>query len=130
MLHRFLFAFCFALFCGFACGCSAAEHTRDSLETVFANVGAGKAIMVDVREKYEWDDGHLACAHLYPLSELRRGVDPTRLDQKKIIYCYCASGYRVRPAADILTPFGYDVRPLAQGYSVLLRAGFKKAGTR
>ncbi|MEX0702337.1 MAG: hypothetical protein WD069_09600 [Planctomycetales bacterium] len=40
----------------------AAEHTSDSLATVKANVAAKKSVLVDVREKGEWDRGvPLAC---------------------------------------------------------------------
>jgi len=83
--------------------------------------------MLDVREQAEWDAGHLADAILLPLSQIRQGVDQSQLDADKIIYCYCHSGFRVRQAADILAPLGYDVRPLRWGYSELLRAGFKKS---
>ena len=48
----------------------APEHTKDSLETVKKNQEAKKAILVDVREKKEWDDGHLRDAVLLPLSEI------------------------------------------------------------
>ena len=86
---------------------------------------------MDVREKSEWDQGHLEIANLLPLSRLRTGVKPKtlakQLSKKKIIYCHCRSGGRVLPATDILKKLGYDVRPLKQGYAELLREGFAKA---
>jgi rhodanese-related sulfurtransferase len=109
---------------------NAAEHTKDSLATVMNNVLAGKAILLDVREQREWDAGHLRDATLLPLSRLR-DIDPdalTRaLPRDKVVYCHCAAGVRVLPAADILQKYGYDVRPLKAGYKELLRAGFPKA---
>jgi hypothetical protein len=35
------------------------KNTKDSLETVKTNVTDKKAVLVDVREKKEWDDGHI-----------------------------------------------------------------------
>ena len=109
---------------------TAAEHTEDSLATVRSNVQAGKAILVDVREQREWDAGHLRDATLLPLSRLR-DIDPAALGRAlpkgKVIYCHCAIGVRVLPAADILRKQGYDARPLKAGYKDLLKAGFPKA---
>jgi len=79
-----------------------AEHTKDSLPTVMKRVTEKKAILLDVREKREWDAGHLKDARLMPLSDLRNGKVPADLDKKKIIYCHCAAGRRALTAADIL----------------------------
>jgi rhodanese-related sulfurtransferase len=111
---------------------SAASHTKDSLAAVQQAVAAGQAVIVDVREADEWADGHIAGARLLPLSELEKGIDPARLAQvlpKKdtIIYCHCLAGGRCLEAAAILAPHGYDVRPLKQGYSQLIQAGFPAA---
>ncbi|MHB1422484.1 MAG: rhodanese-like domain-containing protein [Gemmataceae bacterium] len=119
-----------------AVGCAlapvaAAEHTKDSLETVKKSVADNKAVLLDVREKAEWDDGHLRDAKLLALSDLRRGVkadDLARiLPKDKPVYCHCASGRRCLQAADILIKHGYDVRPLKAGYKDLLRSGFETA---
>jgi rhodanese-related sulfurtransferase len=109
----------------------AADHTTDSLETVQKNLNDKKAILLDVREENEWKAGHLLQALLVPLSKLRAGSDPKELapslDKEKIIYCHCAGGRRVLPAADILKELGYEIRPLKSGYKDLLEAGFPKA---
>ena len=47
------------------------EHTKDSLEVVKARLTHGTAVLVDVREPFEWNDGHLKAATLVPLSDLR-----------------------------------------------------------
>ncbi len=103
------------------------QHTKDSLDTVKANLKAKKAVLIDVRERDEWKAGHLKAAQLVPLSELKRGKGTDRLDKKKIIYCHCRSGGRVLVAARLLKKGGYDVRPLKSGYTALLKAGFEKA---
>ena len=109
----------------------AADVTKDSLKTVKDNVEKKKAVLVDVREKAEWDKGHIDGAILLPLSELKRGVNPETLDSKlpknSIVYTHCVIGKRSVTAGEILEKQGYEVRPLKPGYKELLRAGFKKA---
>lgn len=116
-------------------GVSAAGHSTDSLEQVKDNLAQKKAILLDVREKREWDDGHLADAKLFPLSELKKAAaDPgaakkisAQLPKEKVIYCHCGSGVRVLAVAKILSDLGYDIRPLKDGYADLIDAGFPAA---
>ena len=111
------------------------KHTTDTFELIQNRIKKKEAILVDVREKFEWEDGHLQSAVFLPLSELEEGESDesyaTNLTQKipkdKIVYCHCASGGRVMPASAILQKLGYDVRPLKSGYRDLLKAGFEKA---
>jgi len=105
----------------------AAEHTKDSLDDVKKNVSDQKAVLVDVREQSEWDDGHLDGATLVPLSALKKGEQADSLPKDRIIYAHCAAGKRCLTAADILKKQGYDVRPLKAGYMDLLKAGFQQA---
>jgi phage shock protein E len=111
----------------------AADHTKDTLETVKKNVEEKKAILVDVREKSEWEVGHVDGAVLLPLSELKGSVDEKgiskQLPKDKIVYTHCAVGKRALTAAEILQKIGYEVRPLKPGYQELLKGGFKKAKT-
>ena len=106
-------------------------HTTDTLATVQKKLADEEAVLVDVREKAEWDKGHLAQAFFLPLGRLAKQHDAAtlakQLDKKKIVYTHCASGHRCKLAADILRDAGYDVRPLKQGYKDLLKAGFEKA---
>lgn len=111
-------------------------HTKDSLATVKKNLADKKAVLIDVREKREWDSSHLKGATLIPLSRLRKTAKDAEaakrltkgLPKKKIIYCHCASGFRVLSAAPLLRKLGFTVRPLAAGYDDLVKAGFPKAG--
>jgi rhodanese-related sulfurtransferase len=109
----------------------AAEPTKDTLETVRMSVAEEKARLVDVREKSEWDAGHVEGAVFLPLSELKSGITAEaiakRIPKDQIIYTHCVAGVRSCTAADILVKHGYDVRPLKPGYKDLLAAGFKKA---
>ncbi|MBI1344795.1 rhodanese-like domain-containing protein [bacterium] len=109
----------------------AAEHTKDPLPEVKERVTKGDALLIDVREKSEWDDGHLKAAKRLSLSQLRKGVSAEELQslltKEKIIYLHCFSGGRCLEAADRLQKAGYEVRPLKPGYKDLLSAGFEKA---
>lgn len=109
----------------------AAEPTKDTLGTVKQHVAEEKALLVDVRERSEWDSGHISGAILLPLSELRKGNSAEalakRIPKDRVIYTHCAVGVRSCAAADILLKHGYDVRPLKPGYKELISAGFKQA---
>jgi rhodanese-related sulfurtransferase len=109
----------------------AIEHTKDSLDTVKKNVSEKKATLIDVREKSEWDKGHLKGAVNLPLSEIESGVDSEELaniaGKDTIIYLHCAAGSRSLSAAKLLVKSGRDVRPLKPGYDALVKAGFEKA---
>jgi rhodanese-related sulfurtransferase len=109
----------------------AAEHTTDSLDKVKQQLADGKAVLIDVREPSEWDEGHLKDAKLLSVSKLRKGVPAEELDKLmtkgKVVYAHCKSGGRCLEAADRLQKLGYEVRPLKPGYQELLKAGFPKA---
>ena len=109
----------------------AAEFTTDSLRAVKDNIASKKAILVDVRDKEEWDKGHVTGAVFLPLSEIKksdRAQTPLKeLPKERIIYTHCVVGMRARKAADILRKQGYDVRPLKAGYIELIEAGFPDA---
>ena len=119
---------------GAMAGTALAEHTKDSLDTVKRAVAEKKAILVDVREPEEWEQGHVVGAKLVPLSALEKGVDAQELarvlPKDKVIYCHCLAGGRCLDAAAILAPLGYDVRPLKPGYPQLEKAGFPTAKGR
>jgi rhodanese-related sulfurtransferase len=116
---------------GSASGTVSAEHTKDSLDAVKQAVKEQKAVIIDVREPEEWQQGHLAGAGLLPLSTLERGMTPQELakilPKGKIIYCYCLAGGRCAEAAALLKPLGYDVRAIKPGYPQLVKAGFPAA---
>jgi rhodanese-related sulfurtransferase len=109
----------------------AAKNTKDSLETVKKNVSEEKAVLVDVREKKEWDEVHLEGSIFLPLSALKKGVSKEQLAETlpkdRILYTFCVVGKRAITAGTILEKHGYEVRALKPGYQELLRAGFRKA---
>jgi phage shock protein E len=106
------------------------EPTKESLDVVHKNIADKKAVLVDVRDKSEWDQGHIEGAIFLPLSKLQQKVDTTALakllPKDKIIYTHCVAGVRSVTAGSILEKLGYDVRPLKPGYKELVDFGFKK----
>ena len=119
----------FALVFSLSLAAEELKHTADSVGQVKAAVSAGTAIIIDVREQSEWNDGHLKAATLVPLSVLNKegGEIPAALPKDKPIYLHCRSGGRSLKAGEILKAKGYDARPLAAGYNQLIQDGFEKA---
>jgi rhodanese-related sulfurtransferase len=106
----------------------AADHTKDTPADVKKAIEDKKAILLDVREQSEWDDGHLKDAKLLPLSKLKKAeAKDLDLPKDKVIYTHCRAGSRALQAAELLQKLGYDVRALKPGYRDLLDAGFPKA---
>ena len=70
--------------------------------------------IIDVREPYEWQIGHIPGARLVPLSTIADEIP--RLDKKRTIILYCKVGARSLFAAQQLAKAGAsDVRNLAGG---------------
>ena len=64
-------------------------------------------IILDVRTKEEYDDGHIATAKLLPLNDILSGNLEIIADKNQKIIVYCRSGSRSRQAADALLEAGY-----------------------
>lgn len=62
-------------------------------------------IVLDVRERYEWDEGHIPGAMHIPLGELPLRVG--ELPGDRPIYTVCHLGVRSLQAIDILENAGY-----------------------
>lgn len=77
-----------------------------------AAVDAG-ALLLDVREKEEFEAGHALGAFSIPLSELNDRY--TELDKDAEIYCICKSGGRSGQATGALNEAGYDVTNVIGG---------------
>lgn len=109
---------------------TAAEHTKEPLSKIKENIDDGKAVLVDVREKSEWDEGHIKGAIFLPLSAVKDGVSKeelARLPKDKILYTHCVVGKRAVTVGNVLEQHGYKVRPVKPGYKEMIAAGFPKA---
>jgi phage shock protein E len=106
----------------------ALEFTKDSLSQVKRNVAESKAILVDVRDLVEWNSGHVRDAVHLPWRDLQgKKIDQLvdKLPKDKIVYTYCAVGYRSSRAGKIIAKHKLDVRPLKPGFEDLVKAGFE-----
>lgn len=105
------------------------------VEYAVQNVKAGDAkaqiestpgIVIDVRTKEEYDNGHLAIADAqydFLSGEFAEKVD--ELDKSKAYYLYCQSGNRSGKAADILIEKGFKHVYNIGGFPTLEKAGFE-----
>jgi molybdopterin/thiamine biosynthesis adenylyltransferase/rhodanese-related sulfurtransferase len=83
-------------------------------------------VILDVREKDEWREGHLEGALSLPRGFLEIKVETAIPDKSAPIITYCAGGTRSLLAGKILKEMGYqDVSSMAGGYSAWKNAGFR-----
>lgn len=67
---------------------------------------AGGAVLIDVREVDEYEEGHIPGAVNVPLRTLAQNLDKIPADQPVMVYC--ASGHRAGMATTALRTLGYD----------------------
>jgi molybdopterin/thiamine biosynthesis adenylyltransferase/rhodanese-related sulfurtransferase len=80
--------------------------------------------IVDVREREEWDEGHLPGAVHVPRSHLESRIERAVPDKSQPVLLYCASGNRSAFAAKTLEELGYErVASLAGGFTDWKRNG-------
>lgn len=66
-------------------------------------------VIIDVRTKEEYDEGHVVDAINIPYDEIN---DTIEIDKDKLIFVYCKSGNRSSIAYNNLTNLGYEVYDL------------------
>ncbi len=91
----------------------------------------GKHLLLDVREKEEFREGHLAEAVSLPRGFLEIKVETTVPDQSTPVIAYCAGGVRSLLAAKAMKEMGYkEVFSMSGGYTAWKAAGYKWAEER
>ena len=70
------------------------------------NLLKNKEFLLDVREEYEYQDGHIKGAINLPLREILEKKDT--LPKDKDIYVYCRSGHRSTDAVNFLKSLGFE----------------------
>src|SRR5918912_2427597 len=84
-----------------------------------------RPVVLDVREREEWDQGHIPGALHIPRGSLESRVEQALPDRSRPIVLYCAAGNRSAFAAKTLEELGYEnVVSLAGGYTDWKRSGF------
>lgn len=87
-----------------ACNVLEGRFKQITVEGVRGLVEKG-AYILDVRERAEYERGHIEGAHLIPLSELRERIDEIPKDEP--VYIHCRSGQRSYNAVLALQNLGY-----------------------
>ena len=64
-------------------------------------------IILDTREQYEYDKGHIPGAILIPYGEIADRAEKELPDKNQLILVYCRSGRRSKIAAEELVKLGY-----------------------
>jgi molybdopterin/thiamine biosynthesis adenylyltransferase/rhodanese-related sulfurtransferase len=87
--------------------------------------GAEGPVVIDVREREEWDEGHLPGAVHVPRGSLESRIEQVASDRDQPVLLYCAQGNRSAFAARTLGELGY-ARPisLSGGFVDWKRNGF------
>jgi sulfur-carrier protein adenylyltransferase/sulfurtransferase len=101
------------------------NEARGQVEEIdVAAARTGDAVFVDVRERDEWDQGHLPDAVHIPRGYLESRIERAVPDRAQEVVVYCASGNRSIFAAQTLAQLGYErVASLAGGIAEWQRSG-------
>jgi molybdopterin/thiamine biosynthesis adenylyltransferase/rhodanese-related sulfurtransferase len=113
------------------------QRVRDEIDEVEAD-RAGEVLsrddgplVIDVRERDEWDEGHLPGAIHIPRGSLESRIEQIAADRTQPLLLYCAAGNRSAFAARTLEELGYEkVSSLAGGFTDWKRNGHPTERTR
>jgi sulfur-carrier protein adenylyltransferase/sulfurtransferase len=87
--------------------------------------GSEPPLLVDVRRRDEWDEGHIPGAIHLPRGSLESRIEKAAPDREQPVVVYCSAGERSAFAARTLGELGYeDVTSLAGGFTDWKRNGF------
>jgi rhodanese-related sulfurtransferase len=98
--------------------------TEISPQDVATKSQNGEAVIVDVREKDEWDEEHIPNATHLSRGTIELDIEEKIPDPNAFIVCHCGGGGRGALATESLQKMGYkNVRNMAGGFK-----GWKAAG--
>ena len=84
-----------------------------------------RPLLVDIRERDEWGEGHIPGAVHVPRGHLESRIEQAAPDRTQPVILYCAGGSRSAFAAKTLEELGYEnVVSLAGGFTDWKRNGF------
>src|SRR5712692_7686738 len=79
-----------------------------------------EAMLIDVREPYEWNQGHLEGARHIPLGQLEHNLDS--IPKERDVVLYCRSGARSARGLEMMRTAGFRrARHLKGGYLAWMR---------
>src|SRR3954451_5930913 len=77
---------------------------------------SGDGVIIDVRDKHEWDDGHIPGATHLSRGTIEFDIEEKVPDTNAMIICHCGGGGRSALTAESLQKMGYkNVRSMASG---------------
>ena len=82
-------------------------------------IARGDATLIDVRERYEWEAGHIEQARYVPLDELQALAS----ELEGLVVFYCRVGERSAMAAEAFRGAGFEAYNLAGGLVAWESAG-------
>jgi molybdopterin/thiamine biosynthesis adenylyltransferase/rhodanese-related sulfurtransferase len=107
------------------------QDTREQIDEVDAGRarelydGGDAPVFLDVREREEWDEGHIPGAVHIPRGWLESRIEQAVPDRSRPIVAYCAAGNRSTFAAKTLEELGYaNVVNMAGGINDWKRRGY------
>src|SRR5919109_5454779 len=98
--------------------------TEISPQEAASKLKRGDAVIVDVREQDEWDEGHISGAIHMSRGSIELDIEEKVPDTNKMIICHCGGGGRGALATESLQKMGYkNVRNMAGGFKAWKAAG-------
>lgn len=102
-----------------------ANQVHDTLEQQVGSPEKQDVVLVDVREKNEWNEGHIPGALHVPRGYLELQIEEAVPDKSKKVVLYCAGGTRSLMAGSTLQQMGYqDVVSMAGGFGQWKAKGY------
>ena len=94
-------------------GCGGNSMEQNSYQQITQDVAkemmdAGDVVILDVREQYEYDAGHITGAVLLPVGSITEDAAAAVIDDlEAVVLVYCRSGNRSKTASQALVDLGY-----------------------
>ena len=107
------------LACFLLLGCSSNPEytyqyiTSEEAKTIMAEVN--NVMIIDVRSREEFSEGHIEEAFNIPYDEINELID---IDKDTVLFVYCKSGIRSKIAAENFLDLGYEVYDLGAYESI------------
>jgi rhodanese-related sulfurtransferase len=98
--------------------------TAISPQDAAAKSQSAGVVIVDVREKDEWEEEHIPIATHLSRGTIELDIEEKVPDRNALIICHCGGGGRSALAAESLQKMGYkNVRSMAGGFKAWKAAG-------
>src|ERR1700756_5592401 len=102
--------------------------TEISPQDAATKLNSGDAVIVDVRDKDEWDEGHIPGAPHRSRGTIELDIEEKVPDPNAMIICHCGGGGRSALAAESLQKMGYkNVRSMGGRFKARKAAGLPTA---